>query len=125
MTDSGECLLQRSVLHSVDPDFRALVCAGGDGQEEAIEILFSFAEVSGGACAQRGGNFCQEPILVGLVLLEDVDEALAASHVNAFSSGIEVQIVGVLHAGKRGNHAAGVGVNNGEAGRFAKSDEEE
>ena len=62
MTDSGESLPQRSVLHGVDPDFCAVVCVGGNGQEEAIEVLFSFAEVSGGASAQRGGNFCQEPM---------------------------------------------------------------
>jgi hypothetical protein len=40
MTDSGESLPQRSVLHSVDLDFRAVICAGGNGQEEAL--CFSF-----------------------------------------------------------------------------------
>jgi hypothetical protein len=40
MTDSGECLLQRSVLNGVDPDFRAVICAGGNGQEQAL--CFSF-----------------------------------------------------------------------------------
>src|SRR5882762_4489666 len=85
--------LTRSVLNCIDSHLSALARASRDSEEKAVHALSLPSKISGGASAQRGGNFGEEFVMVRIFHLKDEDEALSSRHINALMLGRVVKIV--------------------------------
>ena len=53
-----------------------------------------------------------------------IDKTLAPGHIDPLPSGVIVEVIGVLHTGKRGDHLTGLRVEYSHARRFVRSDEQ-
>src|ERR1700686_1856114 len=98
-------LVPALLLYGVNSHLRALTAAIGDSEEEAMRVFFLASEIAGGASAQRGWNFGDEVIVIGVLHLENVNETLASGHINALVLSIKIKVVGILGAGQCCNHA--------------------
>src|SRR5581483_8253124 len=65
-----------SVLYGVDPDFGGLAAAGRNGEVEAVETFSLLAIITGGFGAEGGGNFGQQPVVIRISHLENVENAM-------------------------------------------------
>jgi len=99
-------LASRLILHCVQQDFGAVIRAGWNGHVEDIKTLSSVSKLSAGAGTQRGWDFRQQLIVVRAIALEHADVTLTPWNINAPVAGIEENIIGVLCARQRGDHAA-------------------
>src|ERR1700730_12124619 len=94
-----DLLVSLLLLYRVDSHLSILPAARWDSQEEAVHSFALPSKISGSSSAQRSGNFGEEPIMVRVVHLKNVDQTLSSGHVNPSVLGIIVQIIGVLGAG--------------------------
>src|SRR6266853_1863393 len=85
-------------LYGVDSHLGALPTARRDSQEEAVKAFSLPTKVSGRASAQSSGNFGEEPVMIGVVHLKNVNETLSSGHINTLMLGVIVKIVSILGA---------------------------
>ena len=90
----GEQFLQILGLGLKNPHFGLLVIAMGDGQIEPAVVLSK----EGCPCPRGGGDLRHHPIMVGIALLNDTDEAFPARNIEAFPSAVVPQIIGIAGA---------------------------
>src|ERR1700722_13522165 len=81
------------ILDGVDSQFSALPATSWNRQEKAMKTLALPSEISGRASAQSRGNFGEQPIMVGVVHLKDVNYAFPTGNINTFVLGVIVQII--------------------------------
>src|ERR1035438_10187443 len=88
------------VLYRIYPHFSATLGASGNGQVETVEALPALSEIPGGARPYGGLNFGEEPVVIGVFLLECADVAFAAADIHALAGGVVIQVVRVLDSRK-------------------------
>src|SRR5216683_445953 len=106
-------------LHVVDPDLSLLILVMRHRQIVAIQFRHENARLR----AKAAGNSAEQRVVVGILLVEDVDE-LVSRNVNAFLLGVVGHVVDHAHRRNAGHNLSRIGIQHDQLSRSSGDHEQ-